>query len=76
MIFIFGVQPKKIREQEGWFDCPICQTQARYRLRTERSYVSVFFLPLFPVGKEHSTFACQQCGTLLPEKFIPNKPSE
>ncbi|WP_026353691.1 zinc-ribbon domain-containing protein [Vitreoscilla stercoraria] len=73
MIFIFGVQPKKISETEGLFNCPICQTQTTYRLSSSRSHLSIFFLPLFPIGKPNTTFVCLQCGTSLPEKFIPSK---
>lgn len=71
MIFIFGAQPKQLEHKTGEFDCPICQTRTQYSWRTQRTYASVFFLPLFPIGKPHSSLTCQQCHTVLPEKFLP-----
>ena len=71
MIFIFGLQPKTIKQQQGSFDCPICQSQTQYSYQVQRSHISLFFLPLFAVGKEQASFKCLQCGTHLPQKFWP-----
>ncbi len=71
MIFIFGITPKQTASVTGEFQCPICETTRTYRLRSQRSYVSVFFLPLFPVGKEQRILQCTECHTVLPEKFLP-----
>ena len=71
MIFIFGISPKQTALTTGEFDCPICQTTTTYQWRSQRPYVSVFFLPLFPLGKEQHILSCQQCHTMLPEKFLP-----
>ena len=71
MIFIFGIQPKRQAVEHGDFDCPICQQRTHYQLRTERPYISIFFLPIIPVGKPTKTLQCDQCHTVLPEKFLP-----
>ncbi|MBP6553928.1 MAG: zinc-ribbon domain-containing protein [Vitreoscilla sp.] len=71
MIFIFGITPKQTASKIGEFTCPICQAASTYQWRSQRSYVSVFFLPLFPVGKERHILQCTQCHTVLPEKFLP-----
>ena len=72
MIFIFGITPKQTASVTGEFQCPICEATRSYRLRSQRSYVSVFFLPVFPVGKEQRILQCTTCHTVLPEKFLPH----
>lgn len=71
MFFIFGVQPKTTVERTGSFQCPICQSQTTYQLRTQRSHLSLFFLPILPVGKPKAILQCLACYTVLPEKFLP-----
>jgi hypothetical protein len=46
----------------GVFDCPSCVARRRYLRRREEAYVSVFFVPLGPVGDGADFVECLACG--------------
>lgn len=63
--FIGGIQPKSVTLDEQPRVCPSCGLpQARYR-RIDH-YVSLFFIPLFPIKKGDPFLDCPTCG--------PNRP--
>ncbi len=70
MFFLIGgIAPrvKKLDEQAGI--CPRCGTAALYRARVDH-YLSLFFIPLFPVSKGQPGLRCENCGLEMPEQNI------
>ncbi len=61
MFFLIGgVQPKTTTlDQTPWI-CPACGT-AQARLKRIDQYVSLFFIPLFPVKKGVPVLVCNNC---------------
>jgi transcription elongation factor Elf1 len=60
-IFIFGVNPRETVLDEGLFLCPHCGVERQYVLKHSRSYVSLYFIPLIPLGKGREIVQCQFC---------------
>ncbi|RKX79496.1 MAG: hypothetical protein DRP87_02985 [Spirochaetes bacterium] len=59
--FIGGVQPKTITLDERLRTCPRCGfTEAQIKRVDE--YISIFFIPLFPVGRGEPILVCNRCG--------------
>lgn len=61
--FIGGIQPKTIDLEEGSRICPICGL-SRAKLRRVDHYLSLFFIPLFPVKKGEPVLICDRCGVV------------
>jgi len=68
--FIGGVQPRtKVLGEESRV-CPVCGRAAVRRQRTDH-YLSLFFIPLFPVRKGVPYYACGHCGAVFDESGGP-----
>lgn len=61
--FIGGIQPKTVDLEEGTRICPICGL-SRAKLRRVDHYLSLFFIPLFPVKKGDPVLVCDRCGVV------------
>ena len=48
---------------EGVFHCQRCCADRQYRGRSGRRFVTVFFVPLVPLGKVGEHVQCRTCGT-------------
>lgn len=45
--------------------CPRCGEPRRFHPAERRNHVTLFFLPLFPLGASRSCLACETCGLCL-----------
>lgn len=68
--FIGGIQPKTVRMDKQARSCPVCGHTEVYLKRVDQ-YLSLFFIPLFPVKKGVPFLACDDCKTVLVEKDAP-----
>jgi len=59
--FIGGLQPRTIKLEKHHQACPGCSRFDLYWKRTDH-YISLFFLPLFPVKRGNPFIACEHCG--------------
>jgi len=64
--FIGGVQPKTVTLEEA---PRMCQACGLYQARLKRVdyYLSLFFIPLFPVKRGTPSLECQSCGSVFSE---------
>ncbi len=69
-IFIGGVQPRKVKVDDQPRSCPRCGLPSA-RLMQLDHYVSLFFIPLFPVRKGESFLECTRCGGIFDERGRP-----
>jgi hypothetical protein len=60
--FIGGIQPKTVVVDKQARPCPTCG-HIEVCLKRVDHYLSLFFIPLFPVKKGVSFFACERCKT-------------
>lgn len=71
MFFVFGFGPKSKVVEKNIFLCPVCHLRSHYERRQERSYFSLFFIPLIPLSKKISeSVTCLQCGTKMPSTVL------
>jgi len=59
--FIAGIQPKTTVLEDHPRLCPSCGL-LRARLKRVDHYLSLFFIPLFPVKRGAPVLACDHCG--------------
>jgi transcription elongation factor Elf1 len=62
-VIIFGTRVRHKVIGEGKFFCPKCQTQRPYQHKRASRYFTLYFLPVFPMGKMGEFIECQMCGT-------------
>ena len=67
--FIGGVQPKTVTVDDTPRLCPACGL-AQARLKRTDHYLSLFFIPLFPVKRGPVMLVCDRCEGV----FDPNQP--
>ncbi len=64
MFFLIGgVQPKTVTLDETPRICSACGL-AQARLKRVDHYLSLFFIPLFPVKKGDPVLICDRCGAI------------
>jgi len=45
----------------GEFFCPQCNCECEYRLMQSRTFFTIFFIPLIPLGRGERYVECTQC---------------
>jgi len=68
--FIAGVQPKTVELDDRPRMCPKCGL-AQARLKRVDHYVSLFFIPLFPVKRGSPFLECGSCAGVFTETGQP-----
>lgn len=63
MLLVFGLSVYFRTIGEGMFHCPSCGGDRRYRRRAGRRWISVFFLPVIPLGRIGEAVECRSCKT-------------
>lgn len=60
MILIGTLNIKRTRER-GDFYCPSCAGLQSYRLRSSRPFLTLYFIPVVPIGGAEMFVQCDQC---------------
>jgi rubredoxin len=60
-MIIFGARPRTKTIGTGTFFCPHCQTTRDYERKEARPYFTLYFIPLFPIGKPTEFIECTVC---------------
>jgi hypothetical protein len=68
--FIGGIQPRTVRIDRAPRACPRCGRSSLFRERTDH-YLSLFFIPLFPVKKGRPVLRCESCESRFEENGTP-----
>ena len=64
--FIGGIQPKTVTVDRQPRSCPSCGHFGVYLKRVDH-YVSLFFIPLFPVKRGTPFLICENCNAVIDE---------
>ena len=67
MILIGTMNLTRTRES-GQFYCPTCRCAQEYRLRARRPFLTLYFIPVIPIGPAEPFVSCRGCG----EKWDPS----
>ena len=60
MIFIGTINLTRTRER-GDFYCPDCESVQSYRLRAKRPWLTLYFIPVVPIGSVELVIQCDDC---------------
>lgn len=73
-MIIYGTKPKSTQIDEGTFYCPQCQTEQLYDLFKVKTYFTLYFIPLFPVGSGDQHIQCRNCSGTFATEVIDYDP--
>lgn len=73
MLIIFGSRNIKTTAGSGQFNCPGCYADSSYLMKKSQRFFHVFWLPLFPIGKEVYYVECQNCKRSYEPVVIQNQ---
>lgn len=62
MFIIFGSAPRFKTTGKGSFTCPNCGETRNYERKEVRQYLTLYFIPLIPVGSPREIIECMTCG--------------
>lgn len=65
--FIGGIQPKTVTLDASRRLCPTCGL-VQAQLKRIDHYLSLFFIPLFPLKRGQPVLICDRCGAISPEE--------
>ncbi|MEM6474205.1 MAG: zinc-ribbon domain-containing protein [Planctomycetota bacterium] len=60
MILVGTVNLTRTRDT-GQFYCPTCGVDQEYRLRSRKPFLTVYFIPVVPIGKAETFVDCRGC---------------
>lgn len=60
-MFIVGTQPRRKTVGKGEFYCPHCQAQRNYERKTVQQHLSLYFIPVIPIGDKQEVIECMTC---------------
>ena len=70
MFFIAGIKDRRSTVDTGRFRCPNEGGERRYEHVRIRRWVTLFFIPLIPLGSKGEHVRCQSCGTVYPPSTL------
>lgn len=62
MWIIFGWIPQTRKRGQYFRECSTCNRQTSHSIETRRTWFTLFFLPVIPLGASHKVERCNLCG--------------
>lgn len=75
MFFIAGLTTRNRTVDEGTFFCPNEGGQRRYGHVAARRWITLFFIPLIPLGTHAEWVQCHSCGATYDPGVVRRDPS-
>ena len=76
-IIIYGTRGLTKHLEDGDFYCPQCDAGGDYHLMQTRRWLTLFFIPIFPVSGATHYVECQHCrGTFTEDVFDLKEPTK
>ncbi len=70
MFLLIGINPvKKVKESILRRHCPHCNDIRNFQEVQYRQFLSLFFIPIFPLSKPGTVFTCVTCGYSINGEF-------
>ncbi len=60
-MILIGSTQLTFTKGQGSFHCPTCSTDTNYRVRIAREFLTVYFIPLIPLGMRGQYVECSRC---------------
>ncbi|MEC8390208.1 MAG: zinc-ribbon domain-containing protein, partial [Planctomycetota bacterium] len=68
---MIGLSTTKPVIDTGSFDCPKCHQQRSYQRKLIKNWISIYFIPIIPIGASGEVLQCTKCKIEFPAKSAP-----
>ena len=68
---MIGLSTTKPVIDTGSFECPKCQQQRSYQRKAIKNWISIYFIPIIPIGSSGEVLQCTKCKIEVPSKTPP-----
>lgn len=75
-LIIFGTRGVTYGSEGGQFYCPDCDAERAYKHRKVRRFVTLYFIPLIPLGLLGEYIECQTCTSTYKPSVLELDPKE
>ncbi len=62
-MIVIGTMNWSNTKEKGVFHCPECELRQKYRLKSTRPFLTLYFIPVLPLGGLQEFVICEQCKT-------------
>lgn len=74
-MIIFGTRGITYTPGKGEFNCPSCNSVQKYGLKRVRSFFTLYFIPLIPLGKLGEYVECVACKDTYKPNILDHDPA-
>ncbi len=60
-MILIGTVTINMTTDTGVFYCPVCEEETNYKLKNKRQFLTLYFIPLFPLKSEGRFVLCEKC---------------
>lgn len=71
-MILIGTMEWASTRMRGVFVCPNCETTEKFRLRTSRPFLTLYFIPVLPIGGLQEFVQCNQCKNSFEPVVLAN----
>ncbi|MED5286451.1 MAG: zinc-ribbon domain-containing protein [Planctomycetota bacterium] len=68
---MIGLSTTKPVIDTGSFECPKCHQQRSYQRKAIKNWISIYFIPIIPIGASGEVLQCTKCKIEFPAKSAP-----
>ncbi|MEC7449277.1 MAG: zinc-ribbon domain-containing protein [Planctomycetota bacterium] len=68
---MIGLSTTKPVIDTGSFECPKCHQQRSYQRKAIKNWISIYFIPIIPIGSSGEVLQCTKCKIEVPSKSAP-----
>ena len=68
---MIGLSTTKPVIDTGSFECPKCHQQRSYQRKAIKNWISIYFIPIIPIGSSGEVLQCTKCKIEVPAKSAP-----
>ena len=68
---MIGLSTTKPVIDTGSFECPKCHQQRSYQRKVIKNWISIYFIPIIPIGSSGEVLQCTKCKIEFPAKSAP-----
>ncbi len=72
-MILIGTMNWSSTRSRGMFQCPKCETKEAFRLKASRPFLTLYFIPVIPIGGLEEFVQCGRCKTAFDPAVLTNR---
>jgi len=72
-MILIGTMNWSSTRSRGMFQCPNCQTKEAFRYKSTRPFLTLYFIPVLPIGGIQEFIQCDRCKNVFDPAVLTNR---